>query len=176
MLTVGTQDPLLKTTGGNLTVAESYWWVNHSSTYVRMPSPGPLSRADEGAGAVVSNVLDYAKYLRVMMAEGGPVSAAGHRELKRPRTFYDHTTELFAPGPVHYGLAWAGGVLEGELVHFHTGTINTFVTFMATAPARGYGVVVLANSNSKVRELVTYRALYDLFGVEEGRRKDFETQ
>lgn len=175
-LTMGTQDPLLKTVGSNLTVASGYWWVNHSSTYVRMPDPGPTLKGDEGAGGVVSNVLDYTKYLRVMMAEQGPVSAAGHRELKRPRTFYDHTTELFAPAPVHYGLAWAGAVFEGEMVYFHTGQISTFMTFMATVPSRGYGVVLVANSNSRVRELVMYRALYDLLGVDEGRRRDFEAQ
>lgn len=67
------------------------------------------------------------------------------------------------------------GVLEGEQVLFHTGTVTPFVTFMLMVPSRGYGIVTMANSYSKVRELITYRVLYDLFGVE-GRRWDLEAQ
>lgn len=183
---LGTWDPFFSSRAGDLSVAEGYWWVNNTDTdtgtgtgtgsYVPMPDPGSLVLADDGAGAVLSNVLDYEKYLRVMMAEAGPISRAGHRELKRPRTFHDMHAPLFAPGPVTYGLGWMGGVLDGEMVHYHTGTVSTFVTFMLMVPAREYGIVVLANSNSRVRELVTYRALYDLFGVDEGRRVDFETR
>lgn len=66
------------------------------------------------------------------------------------------------------------GVLANEVVYFHTGTISTFETFMAMVPSHGWAVTVLANSNTKARELVMYRALYDLLGVEEGKRVDFE--
>ncbi|RYP67858.1 hypothetical protein DL770_008534 [Monosporascus sp. CRB-9-2] len=40
----------------------------------------------EDAGSItVSTVLDYAKYLLVMMTEAGPPSKVGHREAKAPR-------------------------------------------------------------------------------------------
>lgn len=78
-------------------------------------------------------------------------------------------------GPVTYGLAWMSGILENELVYYHTGTVSTFRTFMVIVPSRGWAITVMTNSDSRVRELVTYRALYDLFGVEEARRRDFET-
>lgn len=102
---LGPYDPHLP--GSGLPQADGYWWVpnersdeddddNNNSTeagsYVRMPTPDV--RGDEGAGAVMSNVLDYARYLRVMMAEAGPVSRAGHHELKRPRTFHDMHADL----------------------------------------------------------------------------------
>lgn len=131
--------------------------------------------ADEGAGAVLSNVVDYAKYLRVMMAEAGPISRAGHRELKRPRMFTDFEKGMYV-GPVTYGLGWMSGIFEGEQVYFHTGTVTPFVTFMLMVPSRSYGIVTMANSYSKVRELVTYRILYDLFGVDENKRRDLEAQ
>lgn len=176
---LGTWDPAFSSRSANLALAEGYWWVNNTDTtstgsYVLQPDPGSLVLADDAAGAVLSNVLDYEKYLRVMMTESGPISRAGHRELKRPRTFHDMHAPFFAPGPVTYALGWMGGVFEGEMVYFHTGTVSTFVTFMLMVPAREYGIVVLANSNSRVRELVTYRALYDLFGVDESRQTDFE--
>lgn len=166
-------DPLLKESG--LELAEGYWWVNATGRYVKTPNVGKFVLADGGAGGVISNVLDYTKYLRIMMAEGGPISKAGHRELKTPRTFYDSNKNLFV-GPVTYGLGWASGVLADHQVYFHTGTINTFATFMAMVPSKNYGVVVMTNSNSYVRELVTYRVLYDLLGVEDDKRYDFETQ
>lgn len=172
---LGDWDPLFGSSG--LELADGYWWVNSTGSYVRQP-PGFTSvavRADEGGGAVVSNVLDYAKYLRVMMAEAGPVSKAGHRELKNPRSFHDFHQDMFV-GPVTYGLGWMSGVFEGHQVFYHTGTVTPFVTFMVMVPSKSYGLVVMANSYSHVRELVTYRILYDLFGVEESRRRDFESK
>lgn len=172
---LGDWDPLFQASG--LELAGGYWWVNGTGEYVKQP-PEATSvgvRADEGGGAVISNVLDYARYLRVMMAEGGPISKAGHRELKRPRSFHDFHQDMFV-GPVTYGLGWMSGVLEGHQVTYHTGTVTPFVTFMAMIPSKGYGIVVMANSYSHVRELVMYRILYDLFGVEESRRRDFESK
>lgn len=172
---LGDWDPLFGPRGPQL--ADGYHWVNSTGEYVRQPREGTRSslRADEGAGAVISNVLDYAKYLRVMMAEAGPISKAGHRELKAPRTFHDFHKEMFV-GPGTYGLGWMSGVFEGHQVFCHTGTVVPFVTFMVMIPSKSYGIVVMANGWSHVRELVTYRILYDLFGVEESRRRDFESQ
>lgn len=166
-------DPRLHESGRAL--AKSYWWVNATQSYVLNPNIEGRMRGDAGAGAVISNVVDYTKYLRVMMAEAGPISKKGHLELKRPRMFMDFNKEMFiGPTTETYGLGWMGGVFEGEQIYWHTGTISTFVTFMLMVPAREYGIVVLANSNSKVRELATYRILYDLFGVEQGKRPDLE--
>lgn len=66
--------PLLLGGGGGPPVADGYWWANSTGGYVRHPMSSSDIRADEGAGAVLSNVLDYAAYLRVMMAGLGPVS------------------------------------------------------------------------------------------------------
>ncbi|ROV95716.1 hypothetical protein VMCG_07562 [Cytospora schulzeri] len=166
-------DPSLEASG--LSVADGYWWVNSTGKYVKQPMRAWETVADEGAGGVLSNVLDYTKYLRVMMAEAGPVSKAGHREMKAPRMFTEFEKGLFV-GPVTYGLGWMSGIFEGEQVYFHTGTVTPVVTFMLMVPSRNYGIVTMVNSYSKVRELVTYRILYDLFGVEEDRRRDLETQ
>ncbi|KUI56636.1 D-aminopeptidase [Cytospora mali] len=166
-------DPSLRDSG--LPVADAYWWVNSTREYVRQPMSGEELLADEGAGAVVSNVLDYVKYLRVMMAEAGPISEAGHRELKTPRMFTEFEKGMFS-GPVTYGLGWMSGIFEGEKVYFHSGTVTPFVASMLMVPSKNYGIVTMANSYSKVRELVTYRILYDLFGVEQDRRRDLETQ
>lgn len=172
---LGPDDPILKSSG--LSIADSYLWKASSKSFARnvdFDRGQDFVRGDEGAGAAVSNVLDYVKYLRVMMAESGPISKAGHRELKRPRTFHDFNVAMFGPSPLFYGLGWMGSVFEGEQIYWHTGTVTSFAAFMVMVPEREYGVIVLANAGSKVRELVTYRVLYDLFDVDEGRRRDFE--
>lgn len=107
---LGDYDPALP--GSGLSAAHGYWWVGgasddgQKSPYVLMPDVDV--RTGEGAGAVLSNVLDYARYLRVMMTEAGPVSKAGHRELKRPRTFHHLTEDIvgvrFQEEPVLPGL------------------------------------------------------------------------
>lgn len=173
---LGNYDPIFTSSG--LSIADSYLWEPGSSSYVKNRDfdrgLGDFVRGDEGAGAVLSNVLDYVKYLRIMMAEAGPISKAGHRELKKPRTFHHLNEAMFGPGPLYYGLGWASSVFEGEQIYWHTGTVTSFVTFMVMVPRREYGVIVTANSGSKARELVTYRILYDLFRVDEGKRRDFE--
>ncbi|KUI74345.1 hypothetical protein VM1G_09668 [Cytospora mali] len=136
-------DPSLRDTG--LSLADAYWWVNSTGDYVRQPMSGVELLADEGAGAVVSNVLDYAKYLRVMMAEAGPISEAGHRELKTPRMFTEFEKGMFV-APVTYGLGWMSGIFEGEKVYFHSGTVAPFVTSMLMMPSKNYGIVTMANS------------------------------
>ncbi|KAJ0120161.1 hypothetical protein J7T55_001017 [Diaporthe amygdali] len=172
---LGEWDPLFESHGSEL--ADGYWWVNSTSEYVKQPreSTSFMVLADEGAGAVLSSVLDYTKYLRVMMNEAEPISKAGHRELKAPRTFHNFHQDLFV-APVTYGLGWMSGVFEGHQVFYHTGTVSPFVTFMVMVPSKNYGIVVMSNGLSHVRELVTYRILYDLFGVEGSRRPDFESQ
>jgi CubicO group peptidase (beta-lactamase class C family) len=174
---LGDWDPRFAARAPACELADGYWWVNGTGEYVKQPREvtSLAVRADEGAGAVVSNVLDYAKYLRVMMAEAGPLSKAGHRELKRPRSFQDLFNDPFV-GPTTYGLGWMSGVFEGHEVFHHPGTVTPFVTHMMMVPSKEYGIVVMSNGLSHVRELVTYRILYDLFNVDEGRRKDFETK
>lgn len=108
-----------------------------------------------------------------MMREEGPISAAGHRELRTPRSFFDEQGPPFT-GPVTYTLGWMHGVFEGFETWHHTGTVNEFVTAMMMMPARRMGIVVMCNAASEAKSLVWYRIMYDLLGVEEGKRFDFE--
>ncbi|KAK8016634.1 beta-lactamase/transpeptidase-like protein [Apiospora rasikravindrae] len=151
-------DPRFKEVESNLVLADGYYWRNHSTS--------------NGKG---ESKEDYAKYLRIMMHKEGPISAAGHRELRTPRTFFDVQGPPFT-GPVTYTLAWMHGVFEGVETWHHTGTVNEFVTSMMMMPSREMGIVVMCNAASMAKDLVWYRIMYDLLGVEEGRRFDFEEE
>ncbi|KAK8122751.1 hypothetical protein PG984_011421 [Apiospora sp. TS-2023a] len=167
-------DPRFRAVGSELVLADGYYWRNNSqgaAGYVKRPRvPADW---DTGAGAVISNVLDYAKYLRVMMREEGPISVKGHRELRTSRSFFDEQGPPFT-GPVTYTLGWMHGVFEGVETWHHTGTVNEFVTSMMMIPSQEMGIVVMCNAASRAKNLVWYRIMYELLGVEESRRFDFE--
>lgn len=128
---IGSFDPALQGRD-DLTVATGYWWVTDEDgrgQFFAQPEFGRAIEPDIGAGGVLSNVADYVKYLRVMMAEQGPISKEGHRELKKPRSFMDFNSEMFSgPGTSTYALGWMGAVLEGEQIYWHTGTMDSFTS------------------------------------------------
>ncbi|KAH6645414.1 hypothetical protein BKA67DRAFT_584971 [Truncatella angustata] len=79
---LGAHDPKYKSSG--LRVADGYYYKNSTDEFIKQPLDD--QSADEGAGAIISSVLDYAKYLRIMMTEAGPLSKDGHSELRTPRS------------------------------------------------------------------------------------------
>ncbi|KAL2064853.1 hypothetical protein VTL71DRAFT_3993 [Oculimacula yallundae] len=48
-----------------------------------------------GAGENISNVLDYAEFLKCMINESGPTSENGHEELTKPRAIIDDDLKPF---------------------------------------------------------------------------------
>jgi CubicO group peptidase (beta-lactamase class C family) len=168
---LGLYDPAFKASG--LYAADGYYYKESTDEFfVTTLVNSPTS---EGDGGIVSNVLDYVKYLRVMMAEAGPISKAGHRELKSPRSFWDLSGPPYIAQPT-YSMGWASGVLQEEKVWFHSGTVSAFMSEMLMIPSREMGIVLMANSVTPARELVLYRILYDMLSVDEEKRYDFEAE
>ena len=50
-----------------------------------------------GAGSIVSNGLDYSKWIKVMIDSSGPISAAGHRALKTSRSLLPGSAPYTGP-------------------------------------------------------------------------------
>ena len=128
----------------------------------------------EGAGMTISNVIDYSRYLRVMMAESAPLSKAGHRALKTARAAVANKELLPFTGPVWYCLGWFGGVFAGEEVWFHSGQVNGHVTNMIMVPARNFAVVNMQNTESIIVEVIPFKVLYDFLKIEPDKRVDME--
>ncbi|KAH8651309.1 beta-lactamase/transpeptidase-like protein [Xylariales sp. PMI_506] len=165
---LGMYDPAFQET--DLIFADEYYYDNATNEYVRIDHLHYM--ADEGAGSIISNVLDYAKYLRIMMNESGPISKAGHRELRSSRMFYSQGAPPYV-GPLSYTLGWMSGIFQDEQVWMHSGQVNQFTSWMLMVPSRKIGITVMTNSNSKSMTLVLYRILYELFNVKEQDRFDF---
>jgi CubicO group peptidase (beta-lactamase class C family) len=168
---LGMHDPRYKTS--NLSIANGYYYKFSTGEYVKQPFNDET--ADEGAGATISNVLDYVKYLRIMMAEAKPISKNGHRELKTARSFWDRPGPPFV-GPTLYSLGWASGIFQDEQVFFHSGQVNMYRTDMLIIPSRNIGIVVMVNYPADAIKLVLYRIMYDLFSVDQEKRYDHEAE
>ncbi len=162
--------------GGGLILADEYYYHDANSDVAgrHVPLPHEVSSDNEGAGSVISTVLDYAKYLRVMMTEAGPMSKAAHRELKTPRMVAG-VRPPFA-GPLTYALGWGVAVFGGEEVFPHLGQVGMFVSIMLMVPSRQFGIVVFQNSDPPTHELVTFKILYDYFKVPGVDRINFDAQ
>ncbi|KAH8648644.1 beta-lactamase/transpeptidase-like protein [Xylariales sp. PMI_506] len=145
-----------------LQLAGEFRWHNDTESFVHVPHL-PNGRGREAAGMVISNVQDYALYLRAMMAESGPLSKAGHAAIKEPRTIMGYGGPAYT-GPMYYGFGWAGGVIEGEPFWFHNGQIREHVSQMWMFPERDFALVTLANADSPAPDIIAWKLIYDVLG------------
>lgn len=101
-----------------------------------------------GAGSVVSNVLDYSKWLKVMIDSSGPISKAGHQELKTGRTFVGEDSQFPSPftGPLIYTLGWISGVYKGHQFYFHSGGMEAFGAELIFFPGIKFGITLFGNT------------------------------
>ncbi|KAF4871654.1 Protein flp [Colletotrichum siamense] len=159
--------------GSGLVLANEYVYDPVQGRHLQVPHE-PFS-AEEGAGSIISNVLDYAKYLRVMMNEDAPLSKDGHREVKTPRSFSSMSKPPFV-GPVTYAFGWNQAVFEGERAYFHSGQVNQFVSIMIMIPSKKFAVTVMSNTESPAIELIADHLLYEHFGVPKEKRLDLNKQ
>jgi CubicO group peptidase (beta-lactamase class C family) len=86
------------------TLSHGYAWDASKEKYTEEPIPDfPVV---SGAGAIISNVLDYTKWLRCMMTQSSPISPAAHATLIEPRIHYPQQATNPFPAPHSYALGW----------------------------------------------------------------------
>jgi CubicO group peptidase (beta-lactamase class C family) len=162
---------LSNATSSGLRLADEYWYNNDTNSYETLPHQS--FAWEEGAGMVISNVLDYSRYMRVMMNKTLPISSAGHAALKTARSIAETNMAPFT-GPVYYGLGWYGGVFAGEEVWFHAGQIDGHISKLMMVPSRQFAVVTMLNAASWAQEVLSFKVLYDYLGVRQEERFDIE--
>ncbi|MHC5112884.1 MAG: serine hydrolase [Planctomycetota bacterium] len=107
----------------------------------------PMRSIDNAApaGAINSNVIDMAKWIRLLLREG----KLGDDVLISPERLNEMwTSEVpIAPG-TSYGLGWMLSSWNGQRVVSHSGGIDGFTAHVALMPETGVGCVLLANAQS----------------------------
>ena len=164
-------------TSGGPSLATPYYWNNQSKTYHAIPWLD--APQDSGCGAMISNVLDYAKWLRCMMTGSAPLSQAGHRALRWPRMsggISDEELDKLAGfrGPGAYALGWEVNNYRGEEMIWHTGGLPGFSTMMMYFPRLQWGVTMMANDALAVAmQILVFKLIDDMLGIPKEERYDW---
>ncbi|RAK98457.1 beta-lactamase/transpeptidase-like protein [Aspergillus ibericus CBS 121593] len=145
-------------------LVKGYTWNPETNSYHEEPYMNytPIT----GTGAMVSNVLDYAKWLRALVYQTGPISPEGHTALRLPRTVIaqaDWDNMLAPPGAYHlYTMGWFVDYYHGEQIYWHTGSWYGFGIMVGFLPARGFAFAMMGNTqNARIAQLELYLYLID---------------
>lgn len=128
-------------------LALGYKWENGKFVELPLMSLHEIS----GAGSVISNVLDYAKWAYAIMnpdkeinGRKSPLSKETIEELWKCRTLMP-MGEPFT-GPQAYSLGWTHGVYRGHHWVRHSGGMNSFGTDFILFPDLKYSVIGFGNT------------------------------
>lgn len=100
-----------------------------------------------GGGSVISNVLDYTKWLKAHLSMSGPISKAGYKAIRTARSIENRDDAPVAfTGNSLYALGWSTGVYQGYEYFEHSGGMVAFGTELIFFPALNYGLVAFANT------------------------------
>ncbi|KAJ6780340.1 hypothetical protein PWT90_08077 [Aphanocladium album] len=158
---------------GSATLATAYTWDVERKAYQKLPAETVTEF--RGTDAVISTVSDAAKWLRCLLTEGEPLSAAMHADIRKPRIIMSPTV---ANGSdiITYGLGWQRTVYQGEIMYSHGGATMTQGCEMFWLPNLKFGFVAAGNahrvSNFSARALA-YKLIDEKIGVPTEKRKDF---
>lgn len=157
----------------NASLARGYMWLNRTQEY------RSISHMDQdamsGAGAIISNVLDYAKWLRCLMTMAAPLSQTAHYSLRFPRINLPPSDVLHPGfrGVDGYALGWIISNYRGEVMIWHNGVLGGFATMMAYLPQRKWGFAIMANSGeggTTAHQTLSYKLLDDLLTTPQSER------
>lgn len=151
-------------------IAKGYIWSGRKQAYVQRKYLDLPSIS--GAGAIISNVLDCAHWVRMMVNREGPLSSASHEALTTPYSIVGPAISSFASTNL-YGLGWDVATYHGTKVVWHQGGTSSFGSYILFLPGKRWGVVAFGNtaetSNCAEERLVWY--LVDEFlGVPQAQR------
>ncbi|KAJ6442017.1 penicillin-binding protein [Purpureocillium lavendulum] len=154
--------------------ASGYYWDKTAKEFKTSGFMGTTELA--GAGAVISTVQDYTRWLKCLLHEKEPFSKDVHKDIKTPRMLV--TTEPTRGADiVHYGLGWARKVYRGHVIYSHSGGMHAYGAQVYWVPAAKFGAVAFANtswSSNAIEDVVIYRLIEDKLGIPTAERFDFD--
>lgn len=130
----------------NADFAKSYMWDTEAKGFKKLPYWN--DEGISGAGGMVSNVVDYAKWIRSFINQDGPLSPEGYAAVTSPHMIMPVLSPRFT-GPLCYGFGWWISVYHGERVLLHPGGLIGFTASMIYLPDKKWGVVGMCNGTSE---------------------------
>ncbi|KAF2757736.1 beta-lactamase/transpeptidase-like protein [Pseudovirgaria hyperparasitica] len=131
---------------GNEILATSYFYNETTAKFVPMrPFDAPEV---SGAGVMITNVVDYAKYLRAIMNEDPRIlSHESYVELRKPRTFLSADEHSAFTGPVGYSFGWEITVYKGHQLFYHDGSVPGYAAKMMYIPEKNWTLALMSNTD-----------------------------
>lgn len=152
--------------------ASGYYWDEEDNKF--KVAPDMEVREVSGAGAIFSNVLDYAKWLKCLLHEDAPFSKDTHRDIKTPRMMGG--MPMGGKDINMYGLGWQQTLYKGHVVYHHMGGLQAYGSLVYWFPDRKYGVVAFGNTSmtsNAAEEILAYRLIDEKLGIAEADRFDY---
>ncbi|KAL6875186.1 beta-lactamase/transpeptidase-like protein [Trichoderma novae-zelandiae] len=127
-----------------------------------------------GAGSVISNALDYAKWIQSLIQQSRPLSEQVHKDIRTPRAYWGGFPEKGYDVQL-YGLGWTRTLHKGHVVYAHAGGMHAYGSEVYWFPEAKYGVVVFGNTATchVVEEIVGWKLIDDRLGIPEQDRFDY---
>lgn len=150
-------------------LSTGYYWSDTKETYV--PIPYLPTEVNSGAGAIISTVTDYVKWIKCLLRKEAPLSKGVHNDIRRPRII-DNPELARGMDISMYGLSWWRTTYHGHAVYWHSGSVASHGTLIYWLPDLDYGVVILANYPSDVRDIIMRRLIDDKLKIPTGERFD----
>lgn len=167
-------------TAGKPNVASPHFRIGGVPRVISNAAVDPVAPA----GSIWSSVTDMAKWAGFMIdsgrVDGRPLlQPATWAELFKPQTMVPNSEfypsqRLTKPHWKTYGMGWFQQDYRGQMVQFHTGSIDGMVAIIGLIPEQRLGVYVLANlDHVEARHALMYRAFDTWLGVPE---RDWSTE
>jgi len=175
------QDAQNAVDSGAAKLARGYFWEDGGEGAKGEYAPQPYVDFPEasGAGCMISNVLDYAEWLKALTNCSAPLNEKVLSAMVTPRTIMERKADPW-DGVMTYALGWALNTYRGEIVILHTGGLVGFATYLLYLPNRKWGIVLMANttptSGHKFHEGLVMALLDDLLEVPSDRRYDVSSE
>lgn len=163
------------------TLSHGYCYSKDSDTYEEVEWLG-LNEVS-GAGSVITNVLDYAKWARSLMTgKNSPLSNEVRRAIWEPRSLepVEYTPEgekaLPFTGPTAYALGWFIGVYQGYRYIEHAGGTDAFAAELILIPDLQYSLVLLGNTADSIIacKRLAFHLIDEKLGIPAEKRFDWE--
>ncbi|KAK5995069.1 hypothetical protein PT974_03462 [Cladobotryum mycophilum] len=157
-------------------LASGYYWDHrdekfHEASFITVTEIS-------GAGGVISNVLDYAKWVKCLLNQSEPLSAAVHADIRTPRMIYSNQVGSGVDITL-YALGWTRTLHQGQVVYMHAGGMHAYGAQVYWLPERKFGIVAFANtalSSNAMEEVISWKLIDDKLNIPQADRFDHSAQ
>lgn len=152
--------------------AAGYAWNETAGNYTRIDYMVVTDVG--GAGAVISNVKDYAKWVKALLHKSAPFSEKTHADIQTPRMLAG-AESAGDMAMVAYGLGWGRSTLHQHTYFQHAGGMHAYGAEVYWLPQINFGVVSFGNtagSSNFAQKDVIYRLIEDKLNIPAKDRTD----